>query len=295
MDERYDSYCATDPLFYDSLASASSRGNEFDAATRPLPDGWQREPSDDWLIVGPAGGSLPQQGWKVHLSACLDNAGKVLDIAWEYCVPRGLPFKFLRGPRMLLLRNAKYARRGSSGKFVTIYPRDEAELELVRLAGWAEPLPAGWAERGPGQRPRLRSRSGLGHAKPQFAVGHRRPRGVERQHRDVRLPGVPRDRRTGQRHRSHLRAGCDDGGEPGIPRREHRGVQFVPGQRHFGEEHDAGTGRPHHRRVHNGVGRHVVRDAQRLGNRHINRIRHVAPHAASSSSAYEAIGLPSAP
>jgi tRNA A-37 threonylcarbamoyl transferase component Bud32 len=131
MDERYDSYCATDPLFYDSLASVGGRTPEFPAVLRPVPDGWQREPSDDWLIYGPIGGSLPQQGWKVHLSACLDNAERILDVAWDYCVPRGLPFKFLRSPRMLLLRNAKYARRGSSGKFVTIYPRDEAELELV--------------------------------------------------------------------------------------------------------------------------------------------------------------------
>ncbi|MDG4831165.1 class III lanthionine synthetase LanKC [Solwaraspora sp. WMMD1047] len=131
MDERYDTYCAVDPLFYDSVASASTRTTEFSAADRPVPPGWRREPSDDWFIYGPEGGDLPQQGWKVHLSACLDNADRILDAAWDYCVPRGLPFKFLRGPRMLLLRNAKYARRGSSGKFVTIYPRDEAELELV--------------------------------------------------------------------------------------------------------------------------------------------------------------------
>ncbi|MGI5215720.1 class III lanthionine synthetase LanKC [Plantactinospora sp. CA-290183] len=145
MDERYDAYCAVDPLFYDSLSSSTSVASGFAAAGRPLPQGWQREPSDDWMIYGPVGGSLPQQGWKIHISACLDNADRILDAVWDYCVPRGLSFKFLRGPRMLLLRNAKYARRGSSGKFVTIYPRDEAELELTckelaeRLDGEAGP------------------------------------------------------------------------------------------------------------------------------------------------------------
>ncbi|HEY0697491.1 MAG TPA: class III lanthionine synthetase LanKC, partial [Micromonospora sp.] len=130
MDERYDSYCAVDPLFYDSLSNTRARTVEY-ASTRALPEGWEREPSNDWLIYGPVGGELPQQGWKIHISACLDNAERVLGKVWDYCVPRGIPFKHLRGPQMLLMRNSKYASRGSSGKFVTIYPRDDAELELI--------------------------------------------------------------------------------------------------------------------------------------------------------------------
>ncbi|MFE9192969.1 class III lanthionine synthetase LanKC [Micromonospora sp. NPDC007208] len=130
MDERYDSYCAADPLFYDSLGSAVAQP-VFPAAERPMPAGWRREPLDDWLIYAPDGGSLPQQGWKIHISAGLANAERVLDAVWNYCVPRGLSFKFLRGPRTLLLRNSKYAARAASGKFVTVYPRDDAELELA--------------------------------------------------------------------------------------------------------------------------------------------------------------------
>ncbi|MGC4813227.1 class III lanthionine synthetase LanKC [Micromonospora sp. DT228] len=130
MDERYDSYCAADPLFYDSLGSAVAQP-VFPAAERPLPTGWRREPLDDWLIYAPDGGSLPQQGWKIHVSAGLANAERVLDTVWDYCVPRGLSFKFLRGPRTLLLRNSKYAARAASGKFITVYPSDDAELELT--------------------------------------------------------------------------------------------------------------------------------------------------------------------
>ncbi|RAO49951.1 hypothetical protein GAR06_00448 [Micromonospora saelicesensis] len=130
MDERYDSYCAADRLFYDSLGSAVAQP-VFPAADRPTPTGWRREPLDDWLIYAPDGGSLPQQGWKIHVSAGLANAERVLDAVWNYCVPRGLSFKFLRGPRTLLLRNSKYAARAASGKFITVYPRDDAELELA--------------------------------------------------------------------------------------------------------------------------------------------------------------------
>ncbi|MEV4489882.1 class III lanthionine synthetase LanKC [Micromonospora coxensis] len=130
MDERYDSYCAVDPLFYDSLASESTEAAGY-AADRPLPDGWECEVKDDWLIHAPVDGTLPQQGWKIHVSARLENAERVLARVMDYCQPRGIPFKHLRGPRMLLMRNSKYARRGGSGKFVTVYPRDDAELELT--------------------------------------------------------------------------------------------------------------------------------------------------------------------
>lgn len=129
MDERYDAYGAVDPLFHDSLTSAQS--GQFRAAERPVPEGWEREPIGDWLMYGPQGASLPLQGWKIHISAYLDNAERVLDRVVAYCVPRDLSFKFLRGPRMLLMRNSKDAPRGGSGKFITIYPRDDAELELA--------------------------------------------------------------------------------------------------------------------------------------------------------------------
>ncbi|WP_445009688.1 class III lanthionine synthetase LanKC N-terminal domain-containing protein [Streptomyces rishiriensis] len=40
-------------------------------------------------------------------------------------------FKFLPGLETLFLANAKYAHRGSSGKFVTVYPSDESECERI--------------------------------------------------------------------------------------------------------------------------------------------------------------------
>ncbi|AGL17149.1 class III lanthionine synthetase LanKC [Actinoplanes sp. N902-109] len=127
MDKRYDSYCAVDPLFYDSVTNTEAVIAEF-APDRPLPRGWQRDVHDDWTLCGPSGDKLPEQGWKIHVSAGLDNAERVLDLVWDYCVARGIGFKFLRGPKMLLLRNSKYAARGASGKFITVYPHDEAEL-----------------------------------------------------------------------------------------------------------------------------------------------------------------------
>lgn len=55
----------------------------------------------------------------------------ILEHVLGYCVPRDIPFKFIRSKQLLLLRNGKYAPRGSSGKFVTIYPRDDDQLHVI--------------------------------------------------------------------------------------------------------------------------------------------------------------------
>ena len=132
MDQGYDNYCMADPLFYDTLSSERIAGAAFATAERPLPAGWQRKPQDDWLVFGPAETvDLPPQGWKIHAAACLDNAERVLDAIWDYCVPRGIKFKFLHSKPALLARVTKYAPRGYSGKLVTIYPTDDAHCETI--------------------------------------------------------------------------------------------------------------------------------------------------------------------
>ena len=80
MDSGYEVYCIADPLFYDSM-SGSNRVESFDAARRPVPDGWERRLLEDWVVMNPVGATVPYQGWKVHVSACLDNAERVLEIA----------------------------------------------------------------------------------------------------------------------------------------------------------------------------------------------------------------------
>jgi tRNA A-37 threonylcarbamoyl transferase component Bud32 len=144
MDKQYEQYCLADPIFYDS-----PRRNDplslFPISRRPLPDGWRRASQDDWLINIPPGSSPPAQGWKIHLSTCLDNSDEVITQVWQYCVPRGVSFKFLGSRQAVLMRNAKYASRSASGKSVTIYPADETACERIlseldaELAGAAGP------------------------------------------------------------------------------------------------------------------------------------------------------------
>jgi hypothetical protein len=118
MDQDYQQFVMADSSFYDTMHSEETAGESFATASRPLPDGWTLRPQDDWLVVNPRERQdLPPQGWKIHASATMDNADRVLDVVWEYCVARGISFKFLRSSSALLVRVAKYApRHHLSGK-----------------------------------------------------------------------------------------------------------------------------------------------------------------------------------
>ncbi|MEU9125549.1 class III lanthionine synthetase LanKC [Streptomyces sp. NPDC048506] len=135
MNKGYAVFCDADRQFYDAphrlSADAQGRGAEYPVLSRELPAGWQRHRSGDWLAFRPLDRELPRQGWKIHVSACLDNAERVLTKVWEYCVPRSVAFKCMPSRYLLHIRNAKYTDRGASGKFITVYPADEEQCRVV--------------------------------------------------------------------------------------------------------------------------------------------------------------------
>jgi Protein kinase domain len=132
VDKQYEQYCLADQFFYDSPRERDQQAL-FPISRRPLPNGWDRAAQGDWLINIPPGRPVPTQGWKIHVSACLDNSDEVITRVWDYCVPRGVSFKFLGSRLAVLMRNAKYASRSASGKAVTIYPADESDCERILL------------------------------------------------------------------------------------------------------------------------------------------------------------------
>lgn len=112
-----------DPLRLD--AGDGERAGEYDVS---LPDGWTHDSAREWRTAFPVGWRGPAQGWKIHVAAIPRTAHTVLHAVVEHCVARSVAFKYLRSELVLLVRGAKYAARSASGKFVTIYPRDETEL-----------------------------------------------------------------------------------------------------------------------------------------------------------------------
>ncbi|MER7045350.1 class III lanthionine synthetase LanKC [Streptomyces jumonjinensis] len=129
MNPEYAAYCQADDDFYDtphrSQRTADDGETLYAPARTPAPQGWETTRHGDWFSYTPLGLKLPPQGWKIHVSAALDNAESVLRRVADYCLPRRIPFKFVPGHALLLLRNSKYGDRAGSGKFITVYPHSD--------------------------------------------------------------------------------------------------------------------------------------------------------------------------
>ncbi|GLU50032.1 class III lanthionine synthetase LanKC [Nocardiopsis ansamitocini] len=144
MLDRVEVYTQADPLFYEDPrrwtgGPAFLGDGEFSISGLDCPSGWVSGDQGVWRYLFPEGADLPEQGWKIHVSATLDNAEEICEAVREYCVARRIPFKYLMNRRIQFVFSAKYAPRASSGKLVTIYPRDEKELESI-LVGLSEKI-----------------------------------------------------------------------------------------------------------------------------------------------------------
>ncbi|WP_018218339.1 class III lanthionine synthetase LanKC [Salinispora vitiensis] len=131
MRQQPEAYCLADPVFYDSHSRWEAESSAFEETLSSPPDGWYRSERDVWICLNPVGVQLPQQGWKVHVSARPENASQVLRTVHAHCLRNRLPFKFLRSANVHRAHNYKYASRTASGKLVTIYPSDEETLHGV--------------------------------------------------------------------------------------------------------------------------------------------------------------------
>jgi hypothetical protein len=145
MDLRYEAFCFADPLFFDEQRVAADSSTGYEAIATPPETGWATGELGTWRLLRPDGAITPEQGWKIHVSATLDNAETILGIVAEYCFAAKVTFKHLRSRGILLANNAKYAQRSGSGKLITIYPADDAHFaELLgdlasRLEGFSGP------------------------------------------------------------------------------------------------------------------------------------------------------------
>jgi hypothetical protein len=124
-------YCEADPDFFEPPWRMRDEGSLFPVSRRPVPAGWTGGPDRLWTTLRPAGATLPDQGWKIHVSATPATAADVCDRVWDFCIRHGLTAKFLRSLAAVRLLGNKYADRAGSGKLVTLYPVDDGELTAV--------------------------------------------------------------------------------------------------------------------------------------------------------------------
>ncbi|MFJ6759769.1 class IV lanthionine synthetase LanL [Streptomyces sp. NPDC091273] len=92
---------------------------------------WAVEPGEFWCHVRPGDAVRRTQGWKLHVSATPLSAPLVLARAAEVLTAHRVPFKFAASPaRVAALVSGRFAR-GGGGKFMTVYPADDAQFRLL--------------------------------------------------------------------------------------------------------------------------------------------------------------------
>lgn len=102
-----------------------------DPLRRILPEGWSLQHRNLWWDCSPPKARIPDQGWKIHLSATLAYAPAILVTAARILFAHQVPFKFVIDRTLLTMVNGKRWHRGGAGKFITLYPRDEAQCRQL--------------------------------------------------------------------------------------------------------------------------------------------------------------------
>ncbi|HEU0014919.1 MAG TPA: class III lanthionine synthetase LanKC [Longimicrobium sp.] len=97
-------------------------------------DGWTVLPRGVWTHALPAGWSGPRQGWKLHVSATPAGAPEVLDRVLPVLAADPAAFKFASDKAILYVMLSKNWPREGGGKFLTVYPRDEAHFQRLAQA-----------------------------------------------------------------------------------------------------------------------------------------------------------------
>lgn len=108
-------------------------GTEFSSAVAEILDGgrWTLQADGVWTGAHPEGWAHQPQGWKLHLSATPQNAQTVLRRAAAVLRDDPAPFKFACDGAVLFLMLAKNWAREGGGKFITVYPADEAHFRRL--------------------------------------------------------------------------------------------------------------------------------------------------------------------
>lgn len=100
------------------------------------------EPNDNYHVfrqkifhhVYPKGYHFPGQGWKIHVSATPFNCENILQIVDAICKENSIAYKFVLDKQLLNIMLQKIWDRVSSGKFITIYPKDINEFrEIIEI------------------------------------------------------------------------------------------------------------------------------------------------------------------
>ncbi|MER6449660.1 class IV lanthionine synthetase LanL [Streptomyces venezuelae] len=95
---------------------------------------WTTDADEMWCRLTPLTATQRDQGWKLHVSATSASAPAVLARALDVLLREESAFKFARSLEQVGALNSRATPRGSSGKFITVYPRSDTDAARVALA-----------------------------------------------------------------------------------------------------------------------------------------------------------------
>ena len=122
------SYMNHDPRWFEDFtrrAPSSEHLREYQAV---VPDAWRTWRRGYWVIAEPPDAPVVGQGWKLHVSATSRTGAETLRRSLPVLRDAGVRFKFLMDPMAVREANGKSFPRASSGKFITVYPEDDAQF-----------------------------------------------------------------------------------------------------------------------------------------------------------------------
>ncbi|WP_333774042.1 class IV lanthionine synthetase LanL [Streptomyces sp. IBSBF 3136] len=94
---------------------------------------WTIDADEMWCRLTHRSGMQRRQGWKLHVSATAASAPEVLVRALDVLLPEESGFKFVRSLEQVSALNSRATPRGSSGKFITVYPPSDEDAARVAL------------------------------------------------------------------------------------------------------------------------------------------------------------------
>lgn len=128
MDMRYLRYVIPGERYYEP---PKKRTDDSTLYVPDRPKKWTIHSDDHWVFYLKSDIILPIQGWKIHISSTLNEAQSTLEIVSSFLFEEGIPFKHVSNILELIFKNSKYGDRGSSGKFITIYPTNVEQFEYL--------------------------------------------------------------------------------------------------------------------------------------------------------------------
>ncbi|MEO0185145.1 MAG: class III lanthionine synthetase LanKC, partial [candidate division WOR-3 bacterium] len=117
--------------FFENLGNYEPNLEYYKFVKNLLNDTWRIEKKDIWFVVYPYKCELPPQGWKIHISGTILNAIEILRTVVPFLTKEKAAFKFLCDSKILYFVNSKNYNRAGTGKFITIYPKNEIDFKYL--------------------------------------------------------------------------------------------------------------------------------------------------------------------